>query len=189
MVLERVEKLPKHLASQGLFGALGLREVIYIYICIYIYIYLYIYVCIYIYMYVYIYIYMYIYMYIYICVYIYIHIPGSSRYVKFLPFGSSFWVNFGTNFTHKRKIQAYISGSTVPPLNMAISPRTFGGRIGHARKGVAIANDGGARTKILTEGRGGKKTWWDFGDGLKCLEDNLRGSFEDLDTWLKLAHG
>ena len=34
------------------------------------------------------------------------HIPGSSRYVKFLPFGRFFgWK--GTHFTHKRKIQVY----------------------------------------------------------------------------------
>ena len=31
--------------------------------------------------------------------------PESSRYVKFLPYGRSFWVKFDTHFTHKRKIQ------------------------------------------------------------------------------------
>ena len=32
---------------------------------------------------------------------------GPSRDVKILPFGRFFWVNFGRNFTHKRKIQVY----------------------------------------------------------------------------------
>lgn len=43
-----------------------------------------------------------------------------------------------------------------PPRNMAETPPTFGGRIGHARKGVAIADDGGACSKILTSC---KKRW------------------------------
>ena len=33
------------------------------------------------------------------------HMPGSSGYVKSLPFGRFSLVNFGTNVTHKRKIQ------------------------------------------------------------------------------------
>ena len=36
------------------------------------------------------------------------YIPGSSRYVTFLPKLVGFWVIFGTHFTHKRKIQVYI---------------------------------------------------------------------------------
>ncbi len=39
----------------------------------------------------------------------YKNIPVSSRYVKFLPFGRFLLVKFGTNFTHKRKIQVYIN--------------------------------------------------------------------------------
>ena len=31
------------------------------------------------------------------------YIPGSSRYVKCLPFGRGFWMIFGTNFTHKEE--------------------------------------------------------------------------------------
>ena len=46
-------------------------------------------------------------------VYIYIYMPGSSRYVKFLPFGRFFGVNLGTNFTHKRKIQVCIAGQII----------------------------------------------------------------------------
>ena len=37
---------------------------------------------------------------------VYIYIPGSSRYVNFLPF-CRFFGGKGTNFTHKRKIQVY----------------------------------------------------------------------------------
>ncbi len=46
-------------------------------------------------------------------VYIYIYMPGSSRYVKFLPFGRFFGVNLGTNFKHKRKIQVCIAGQII----------------------------------------------------------------------------
>ena len=36
------------------------------------------------------------------------NLPGSSRYLTFLPFGRFLLVNFGTNFTYKRKIQVKI---------------------------------------------------------------------------------
>ena len=41
------------------------------------------------------------------CSYSYIYISGSSR-CKISAFWLVFWVNFGRNFTHKRKIQVYI---------------------------------------------------------------------------------
>ena len=44
---------------------------------------------------------------------VYIYMPGSSRYVKFLPFGRFFGVNLGTNFKHKRKIQVCIAGQII----------------------------------------------------------------------------